>query len=126
VQTKQWKYIRNLHPEFQHSTHTNRDGAAAAYQYWLTWERAAASDPKARAIVEAFKRRPAEELYDLRQDPDERQNVVADPRHAKQLARLRALLDAWMEDTGDASKVYGNPLPHDAEAFPLRKPAPAK
>lgn len=120
IRTAEWKYIRNLHPEFQHSTHTNRDSTAAGYKYWKSWEAAAEKDPQAKALVDAFKRRPAEELYDLRKDPDERNNLAADPRHAKILAKLRSRLDAWMKETSDQQKVFGKPLPRDAEATPLR------
>jgi arylsulfatase A-like enzyme len=35
------------------------------------------------------------ELYDLAEDPDERDNVVEDARHAKTLAQLRERLAAW-------------------------------
>ena len=120
VRTAEWKYIRNLHPEFQHSTHTNRDSPAAGYKYWRSWEAAAEKDPAARALIDAFKRRPAEELFDLRKDPDERNNLAADPRHARTLAQLRARLDAWMKETSDEQKVFGKPLPRDVEAKPLR------
>lgn len=120
IRTADWKYIRNLHPEFQHSTHTNRDGAAAGIKYWQSWERAAETDPKARALVEAFKRRPAEELYDLRRDPEEQVNLAADPRHARTLAQLRGRLDGWMKETADSQKVFGKPLPRDAKATLLR------
>ncbi|MFN9892827.1 MAG: sulfatase [Acidobacteriota bacterium] len=120
VRTPEWKYIRNLHPELQHSTHTNRDSNKAAYRYWQSWEREAQTNPQARALVEAFKRRPAEELYDLRKDPDERVNLAADPRHTRTLNRLRARLDAWLKETNDSQKLFGKPLPRDAEALPLR------
>jgi N-sulfoglucosamine sulfohydrolase len=120
VRTPEWKYIRNLHPELQHSTHTNRDSNKAAYRYWQSWEREAQTNPQARALVEAFKRRPAEELYDLRNDPHELVNLAANPRHARTLARLRARLDGWLKQTGDTQNLYGKPLPRDAEAHPLR------
>jgi len=121
IRTAEWKYIRNLHPELQHSTHTNRDGAAAGLKYWQSWEHAAETDPRARATVEAFKRRPAEELYDLRRDPGELVNLAADPRHARALTQLRGRLDAWMKQTGDSQQLKGKPLLRDAEATLLRK-----
>ena len=49
----------------------------------------------------ATARRPAEELYDLRSDPDQLVNVAgrAERRAAQQ--RLRTALRQWMRDTGD-------------------------
>jgi hypothetical protein len=56
----------------------------------------------------AFGKRPAEELYDLRKDPDQTSNVAADPAYAKQkqemserlLSRLKQASDPRV--TGDA------------------------
>ena len=45
--------------------------------------------------------RPKEELYDLRNDPFEINNLAADPAHQDQLARLRQRLDDWIENTND-------------------------
>ena len=41
-----------------------------------------------------------EELYDLRQDPQERENLAGDPAHAATLERLRARCDALIETNG--------------------------
>ena len=42
-----------------------------------------------------------EELYDLRNDPDERVNLARDGSHARQKAELSAALDQWMKEQGD-------------------------
>jgi arylsulfatase A-like enzyme len=66
--------------------------------------------------------RPYEELYDLRHDPLELNNLVDDPRYTDQLARLRTQLDNWRVDTNDVMPPQprrdgwtrdGNPLPHN-------------
>ena len=49
----------------------------------------------------AAAKRPAEELYDLKRDPDELQNVAGRPEYRDAQRRLRAELDAWLRDTGD-------------------------
>jgi arylsulfatase A-like enzyme len=49
----------------------------------------------------ATDKRPAEELYDLRNDPGQLNNVVAKPDYAAVKKRLRASLDKWMRNTGD-------------------------
>ena len=48
-----------------------------------------------------FGRRPAEELYEVRSDPDNVRNLAADPAHAATRQKLRAELDAWMRETAD-------------------------
>jgi hypothetical protein len=49
----------------------------------------------------ATAKRPAEELYDLRRDPDQLVNVAGQPAHRDAQARLRRDLDRWLRETGD-------------------------
>lgn len=49
----------------------------------------------------AFGKRPAEELYDLRTDPDQLQNRANDPAYRTELARLRRKLRQWQKQTQD-------------------------
>jgi len=110
VRTPAWKYIRNLHPEFQHHTHISRSSGPSGLVYWKTWVAAAGKDSKAAAIVKRYSERPAEELYDLAADPHEQRNLAADPKQSTRLADLRADLDAWMKQQGDTQPVFGQPL----------------
>lgn len=110
VRTRDWKYIRNLHPEFQHHTHISRSEGPSGRAYWQSWVDAAANSPAAAAVVKRYSERPAEELYDLNADPFEMTNLAADPRCAERLEALRAGLDAWMKQQGDAQTVFGTPL----------------
>ena len=49
----------------------------------------------------ATAKRPSEELYDLRTDPDQVENVAGRPQYRDAQRRLRAELDAWLRETGD-------------------------
>lgn len=64
--------------------------------------------------------RPAEELYHLPGDPLQLDNLAANPEHAPVLDHLRALLDRWVEQTGDS--VPDNPTAdrddHDGNRLP--------
>ncbi len=129
VRTRDWKYIRNLHPEFQHHTHISRSTGPSGIAYWTSWLTAAENDPAAAAILKRYRERPAEELFDLTSDPAEQHNLANDPAHAERLAGLRAELDAWMTAQGDRQTVFGNPLLHGQPATPLtpgkkRQPEP--
>lgn len=114
VRTREWKYIRNLHPEFQHHTHISRSSGPSGLVYWKTWLTAAEKDAAAAAVVKRYSERPAEELYDLAADPSELHNLAADPKQATRLAAMRADLDGWMKQQGDTQTVFGNPLPKGA------------
>ena len=48
-----------------------------------------------------FAKRPAEELYDLRSDPDQVKNLASDPAMAETKARLASRVDVWMRETAD-------------------------
>ena len=110
VRTRDWKDIRNLHPEFQHHTHISRSSGPSGLVYWKTWISAAESDPAAAATVQRYIQHPAEELYDLAADPFELHNVATDPTQAARLAELRADLDTWMKQQGDTRTVFGTAL----------------
>ena len=101
VRTSRWKYIRNLQPEAVHHTHIDLAKPVDGREYWDSWVARAKTDPAAKAIVNRYHHRPAEELYDLNADPDEQRNLAADPQHAQTINDLRAALDKWMREQGD-------------------------
>jgi N-sulfoglucosamine sulfohydrolase len=51
--------------------------------------------------LDAYLHRPREELYDLDKDPNELNNVAADPKYADVLADLRSRLREWQMKTKD-------------------------
>jgi N-sulfoglucosamine sulfohydrolase len=125
VRDGRWKYILNLHPEYQHATHINRAAGGDGLAYFRSWEEAAKKDPVAAKIVQRYKERPQEELYDLADDPQEQNNVAGEPQNASRLAEMRAKVAAWMKEQGDAGTVFNEPLLLGQEATPI-VPAGAK
>jgi arylsulfatase A-like enzyme len=109
ARTRDWKYILNLHPDWEHTTHIDRARPRDGVGYWASWAKQATADPAAAAIVERYHRRPREELYDLKADPHEQHNLANNPRHAERLTLMRAELERWMQDQGDTQKVFGTP-----------------
>ncbi len=126
VRTKDWKYIRNLHPEAQHHSHITRAAAGDGLAYWRSWQAAAEQDPRTNALVARHSVRPAEELYDLTADPHELNNLAAMPAHHERLTSLRGELDAWMKAQNDKQTVFGELLPAGAPADPILPNNPKK
>ena len=126
VRTGEWKYIRNLHPEYYYSTHVDLAQANDGPGYFGSWTAAARINAAAAAVVKRYHERPAEELYDLSADPHELKNLASDPGHASRLGTLRAELEAWMTEQGDARRTFGEPrlLSDPKRAEP--PPSPAK
>jgi N-sulfoglucosamine sulfohydrolase len=72
--------------------------AAPTKSYMLKYQ----DDPKVNKLFElAFGKRPAEELYDLRKDPNQLNNVAALPEYAKVKNKLAAALMAELKATKD-------------------------
>jgi len=64
----------------------------------------------------AFAKRPGEELYDLKKDPDQTHNIAADSAYAKQKQELSAQLMKRLTDAGDP-RVTGDGKTFDRPPF---------
>ncbi|WP_288241892.1 sulfatase [uncultured Bacteroides sp.] len=111
VRTEKYKYIRNLLPDCYHSNHSDihrKDGAGA---YWDSWDEAARTDKEAAEKIRHYYQRPAEEFYDIVNDPDEKHNLADNPAYKEEMQRMSVLLDKWMSDQGDTQRLTKKPYP---------------
>ncbi|MEN6323659.1 MAG: sulfatase [Proteiniphilum sp.] len=60
----------------------------------------------------AFGKRPEEELYDLKKDPEQINNVAYDPNYSNIMQELRIQLDSYLKKTGDPRET-GKPIMWD-------------
>jgi N-sulfoglucosamine sulfohydrolase len=105
-----FKFIRNLHPEFAYTSHIDKARKVDGLGYWITWHALAQSGhSQAEATVNRYHERPNEELYDLKNDPFEMHNLATNPQHADRLSAMRAKLENWMETQGDRRTVFNKP-----------------
>lgn len=120
LRTPEFLYIRNFHPErwpmgdpyaitptsapsqsdlTEETYATFRDMDSGPTKAWLVAHR---NDPKFKPYYDlAFDRRPAEELYDLKKDPDQMVNVAADPAYASARRELSDRLMNILTEAGD-------------------------
>ncbi|AQQ08538.1 Arylsulfatase [Sedimentisphaera cyanobacteriorum] len=110
VITKRYKYIRNFYPE---RPYTNNPGQTMfnryiANEYPVNAVQFAkyyqgSLEPAQLKFMETAggANRPAEELYDLQNDPWELNNLAANPQHQRIRDHLSRRLDRWIVETGD-------------------------
>jgi len=108
VRDARYRYIRNFTPErpfLQANEYKEKQ-----YPVW-NLIKALSKEEKLTPVqaVLAAPTMPAEELYDLENDPHEINNLATSSRHAEVLNRLRAVLEKWIEDTNDQGKTLEPP-----------------
>ncbi len=106
IRTRTHRYILNLSPGTTFTTHITGCKKGPHYlPHWNSWVEKAKTDARAKSIVHRYQHRPAEELYDLRSDPHEMNNIAGDPDRAELLASLRTRLAEWCQAQGDRIAV---------------------
>ena len=100
ARTKRFKYIRNFMPERPYTQKNAYKERSYPMLNLMKELHAKGKLTPAQALFMA-PRRPDEELYDLRSDPYEINNLAASPNHQETLKEMRAILDKWIKDTGD-------------------------
>jgi arylsulfatase A-like enzyme len=102
LRTADYRYIRNfmtdralMQPQYRDQWQTYRDLMRLGEAGKLT---------EAQAVL-ASKKRPAEELYAVQDDPDEIYNLAEDPEMAPVLQAMRLEMDAWIRDTSDRGEL---------------------
>lgn len=112
VRTARFKYILNLAPENEYTTHMDKaqdhDGGR---EYWNSWTQQAASNPVAAAVLKRYHWRPREELYDVLLDPFEVHNLADDPDFAGIKQKLSKQLTAWRQEQKDEKTGPEKPRP---------------
>lgn len=79
-------------------------------------------DPEQRRLWElSFGKRPSEELYDCRKDPEQLVNLAGDPEYDEILKELAAQLNRQLELTGDPRVIGGG---QDFDSYPYLGGAP--
>ena len=96
-------YIRNFSPELPYAGHIIYRNQSAIMQEWLRMQAESALDGPAALWMRTS--RPAEELFDVRRDPHQIENLAADPAHRATLEKMRAAVVEWMTRVGDQGLI---------------------
>ncbi len=102
IRTPIHRYILNISPETTFTTHITGCKSGPHYlPHWDSWVEKAKTDAKAKAIVERYQHRTREELYDLRKDPFEMNNLADNPEFSQLIKSLKKQLAEWCKTQGD-------------------------
>ena len=100
VRTLRYKYIRNGYPnrpQLQPCAYKDNKDTYVAIRDW--GEKGKLSDLQQNLLLSP--KRAKEELYDLKNDPWELNNLADDPKHSKTLQEMRKALNEWIRETKD-------------------------
>jgi arylsulfatase A-like enzyme len=102
VITPRFKYLRNYLTDRSFMQPSYKDSWPVSKEFRRMM---AAGEMNEAQLVFFGPEKPAEELYDLDNDPHEIHNLAADPAFAEELERHRQLLARWIEATGDQGQA---------------------
>jgi len=113
IRTKDYLYVRNFRPERMPAGDETIPGTPSVYgdvdggptKAYLMDHR---NEPAVRPVFRmGFDKRPAEELYVLRDDPDNVRNRADDPAYAAVKKNLSQRLSQWMQTENDPRRNGG-------------------
>ncbi len=125
IRTKDFFYIRNLRPNLwpigDPDVFRDCDGSPSKTE--ILKRRA---EPEIAPFFDlSFAKRPEEELFDLKKDPDQIRNVAAEAEYADVKKKLRVELDKWMAEKA-APRAKGETDFFDKVPYQGRRPAQKK
>ncbi|MEC4724578.1 sulfatase [Shewanella sp. D64] len=98
VRTEEFKYIRNYYPERPYMQPQYRDKWPLVKEYKKAYASGQFNAVESQLMADS---KPAEELYDLKNDPHEIHNLATVPAYENQLVSMRGILNNWVTDTDD-------------------------
>jgi arylsulfatase A-like enzyme len=123
VRDERYRYIRNYLPHLAHGQHIAFMWRQACVREWESlWERGELNDAQAAF----WNPKPAEELYDLEEDPYEVTNLIDAPEHRIRVDDMRRALDRHLLEVNDNGFIpEGSPLEgYDQSRVPGAYPLP--
>jgi arylsulfatase A-like enzyme len=113
VRTEDFKYIRNFLPNRPYLQPCAYKDAKAILIALRESHQAGTLNATQQLLFREV--RPKEELFDVKSDPYEINNLADDPAFASKLKELRGRLDTWMEETNDKGRVAESEEMYDSD-----------
>lgn len=103
VNDKRFKYIRNFMPYVPYAVHVDYMNQMPTMQELRKLDAAGKLKGNEKQFMQ--KKRPLEELYDLKADKHEVNNLADDPKYKDKLLEMRKVLFDWMKEVGDVGLI---------------------
>lgn len=100
-------YIKNNYPNQQNLCYESDNHYPAGAELWKAHAAGKTTSEQQQVFANPC---PQEELYNVREDPDQLTNLAENPEYKKILDKARTLLSDWTEQTGDT--IPENPTPN--------------
>jgi arylsulfatase A-like enzyme len=99
IRDERFRYQRNYYPHLPFKPYEDFEFNAPVLRKWVALAREGKLTGPQAMLNLRFK--PIEELYDSKNDPHMSHNVIADPKYAGVVKRMRSQLRDWMLETRD-------------------------
>lgn len=127
VRTHDFKYIKNGYPQRPHLQPCAYKDNKEIYKAIREWGREGKLNDLQQNLLLAAQR-DTEELYDLKNDPWELNNLATEERYQSVLKQMRQTLDQWVNDSGDmgqapeSEKMYDSDMKVYLDTMKAKKP----
>lgn len=98
-----YTYIRNLAP-YKLYIEKHVMGTMRWHSYWPSWLYEADVDGRTNMLLNRYMKRPVEELYNVKDDPENFKNLIKDETLNAKKKELSKQLDLWMKQQNDPGK----------------------
>ncbi len=116
VRDENYLYIRNAFPELNASPPADAVRSPTYQKMIALYEKDALEEDQMDCFITP---RPAEELYDVVNDPFQLTNLAGKPEYKKILNEMQKKLDTWIDNTNDS--VPDNPIPDKFDRWSGKK-----
>jgi N-sulfoglucosamine sulfohydrolase len=112
VRTKDFLYVSNSRPNLTNCGPADSKQSATQASLNLLRDQGSLSPAQADIFISP---RPADELYDVKSDPEQFLNLASVPGYSEKLIELKSMLSRWQSDTGDTTPDHLTPDWYDRE-----------
>ena len=109
--SEKYHYIQNLLPDSLYFE-KHLEAAKNNKEWWPSWKNAAKTSERERFLVDRFYNRPAEELYSVKEDPNQFNNLANDREYEKVKKKLNKELTKWRRGQSDPGIPVDTPSAH--------------